>query len=344
MKVKEINGKEYKLPNQLNQFQKKMYVHLINWKWRNISEEPGNYKYRNQLIPCDAILPKTVIGKDPLIYPDVVNELDKHRRKYPFKNHKFFNHIASSQVANINLFLPILLNIEANTILSHLKDDFKRLAVDELYKGFRLEFWDGNCSKDKGSLKDHTAVAGTDSDIAIAYYNHDDELCLWLIEHKLTESEFTKCGGAVSKSKKRKVSHQCNKTLSEIIQNKDSCFYHSICGYEYWNITEKNQAFFQNNAQFITCPFRGGLSQLWRNQLLGFTLENQGKYKHVYFSVVHHPENTKLERSIALYKKLTGNNPKFSVFTSREVVNAASLHNNLDLEEWALWYKELYVC
>jgi len=26
----------YKLPRKLTDFQKKMYVHLINWKWKNI--------------------------------------------------------------------------------------------------------------------------------------------------------------------------------------------------------------------------------------------------------------------------------------------------------------------
>ena len=39
------------------------------------------------------------------------------------------------------------------------------------------------------------------------------------------------------------------------------------------------------------CPFRGGMNQLWRNQLLAMALEKEGIYKNVYFSVVHHPEN-----------------------------------------------------
>lgn len=111
--------------------------------------------------------------------------------------------MASSQAANMNLFMPILQHPLANQILKHLKPDFKCLANDELYHGYRLEFWDGNSNNEKGNLGDHTPVAGTDSDIAIAYYNNDDKLCLWLIEHKLRENEFTKCGGSKSKGRNK---------------------------------------------------------------------------------------------------------------------------------------------
>ena len=40
MKTYTINNKQYRLPNDLNEFQIKMYVHLINWKWKYISTEP----------------------------------------------------------------------------------------------------------------------------------------------------------------------------------------------------------------------------------------------------------------------------------------------------------------
>jgi hypothetical protein len=205
------------------------------------------------------------------------------------------------------------------------------LATNELYKGFRIEFWDGNSNQEKGILKDHSAIAGTDSDIAIAYYNTTDELCLWLVEHKLTEAEFTVCGGFKSKGRDNKR-HLCNKSFSAIIRNKELCYYHDGPKYEYWNITEANQSFFVNHAKHRSCPFKGGMNQLWRNQLLGFALEKQGKYKHVHFSVVHHPD-----------KDLTNNNPKFSVLTSADVVRAASNIEDEELGMWIAWYKELYL-
>ena len=343
MKEEKINGKTYKLPGSLNKFQKEMYVHLIDWKWKNITKKPGLYKYKGEFIEYDAILPKTERKKFPLIYKPILNDLKDHKTKYHFKLHLHFNHMASSQAANINLFLPILLSPKANDILRLLKSDFKKLTTGKLYKGFRIEYWDGNSDTDKGLLGDHNARSGTDSDIAIAYYNKKDELCLWLIEHKLTEKEFTTCGGYKSKNRD-KLKHLCEKPFAEIVDNKDYCYYHNVRKNNYWLITDKHKDFFKNHNNFSTCPFRKGMNQLWRNQLLGFAVEDDPKqpYKNVYFSVVHHPDNKYLIKRIKEYKELINDNQKFSVFTSKEVIDHASKTKDKDIEEWIDWYKDLY--
>lgn len=340
-----INGINYKLPSQLSDFQKEMYIHLINWKWKNITKETGNYKRKDKkgkivTYEYDAILPESVHEKFPIIYPEVLLQLKDHKKNFDFKLHEHFNHMASSQAANVNLFLPILFSPKANEVLKELKPNFDRIATEQLDHGFRIEFWDGNSNTDKGILGDHSAIAGTDSDIAIAYYNKENELCLWLIEHKLTEKEFTECGGAKSKGKKQ--NHDCTKSFSDILKNKDLCYYHSGSKYEYWNITEANQSFFLNHDNYKSCPFKGGLNQLWRNQILGLTIEKQGEYKNVYFSVVHHPDNNALEYSLSQYKELINANAKFSVFTSKKVIDVAIKVPDSALQTWIGWYKELY--
>lgn len=190
MKENLNSDNSYKRPTGLSPFKEKMYKHLIDWKWEHISDEPGIYqktvKGEVRVYEYDAILPVTQHANLPHIYPKIKDSLLEHQKKFHFKFHRYFYHIASSQAANINLFLPILLSSQANTIFSQLKPDFKKLATEELGNGFRIEFWDGNSNKEKGLLKDHSAIAGTDADIAIAYYNHEDKFCLWLIEHKLT--------------------------------------------------------------------------------------------------------------------------------------------------------------
>ncbi|MFA5297580.1 MAG: hypothetical protein WC389_05155 [Lutibacter sp.] len=342
MKVAIIDKKEYKLPSSLTKFQKELYVHLINYKWEKLKiKDVGLYKYKGELIEYDAILPKAVHNKFPLIYPTILNDLKQHKKEFNFKLHNHFNHMASSQAANVNLFLPILVSKRANEIFRMLKPDFKELAVSELYKGFRIEYWDGNSNKERGLLKDHSSLSGTDSDIAIAYYNHSDELCLWLIEHKLTEKEFTVCGGFKSKDRD-KEKHLCSKSFSEIVLNKDYCFHHIFKERKYWNITDENQSFFANASNVESCPFKGGMNQLWRNQLLGFALEKESKFKKVCFSVVHHPENHSLVKSINEYKNLIANNSKFSTFTSKDVIEKAQAINDIEIEDWVLWYKELY--
>ncbi len=342
MKVQTINNKQYRLPDSLNPFQLEMYIHLIDYKWSLGIKEPGLYLHRGRTIEYDAILPDYVQDSQPFIYEEIRPYLKTHHDNFPFKYHPHFNHVVSSQAANINLFLPLFFYKKAGEVLSAIKPDINRIATEHLHDGFRLEFWDGAPESDKkGILADHSKQSGTDSDIAIAYYNQQDELCLWLIEHKLTEAEFTACGGF--KSNGRKAKHDCSKSFSHILKNKNTCYYHDVREFNYWNITEANQSFFPNHSQFEHCPFQGGTNQLWRNQLLALALEHkQDPYKHVYFSVVKHPKNSFLDNSICEYKKLINNNLKFLVISSQDIINAASTVNHPAITKWAEWYKELY--
>jgi len=336
-----FKGQIYKLPDALTDFQREMYIHLIDWKRHNITEEAGINRYNGQDIQYDAILPKSIWEDLPHIYPDKLQALKQHQKEFPFKFHKYFYHIVSSQAANINLFLPLLLHPRAQEVLVKLKPDIMKIANDKLDNGFRLEFW--GASAGKGLLNDHNSRAGTDADIAIAYYNINRELCLWLIEHKLTEKEFTECGGFKSNRKQPYRYCNCDSSFSEILANPELCYYHDKCKYRYWEITRDNQVFFRNHDRFKSCPFRGGMNQLWRNQLLAFSLEERTRpYKHVYFSVIRHSRNSSLDKTISEYKDLTANNAKFSVFTSADVINSAGSLLDSKLDKWTTWYRELY--
>lgn len=334
MKTYKIEGQEYRLSNTLNHFQLEMQVHLVNWKWDHVTRDPGLHRGH----PNDAILPELFVSRYPMLYPAILPTFTRHKQDFHFRLHQYFNHVASSQMAQVNLFLPVLLHPNANVILRELHTDFARLAPAELDHGYRLEYWD----EPYGTLGDRTPISGTDADIAVAYYNHENELCLWLIEHKLTESEFTTCGG--SRSKGRTAIHTCSKPFSEILGDKAVCYHHSANHYNFWNITDANRALFVNHAKHPTCPFIGGMNQLWRNQLLGLSIEQDERqpYKHVTFSVVKHPRNTYLDRSLAEYMDLIANNPKFSVFTSKDVLDAGAGLQDPELDQWIAWYRDLY--
>jgi len=347
MKVEHINGRDYRLPGGLNEFQRQLYVPLIEWKWANITVEPGTYDYRGRQIPYDAILPKEMVGDIRIIYPPVIEELRRHQSENRFRLHTHFNHMASSQAANVNLFLPVLNHPLGNKVLASLKPDFASLATDHLDRGYCLEFWGGNSARDvsdRGPLGDKSALGGTDSDIAIAYRNHSGDLCLWLVEHKLTESEFTPCGGFKSKDRKNRPSCDCSRSTSEILKAKDTCYHHAIRERNYWNITERNANFFVNHASHPQCPFRGRMNQLWRNQLLALAMEQDARqpYKHAAFSVVKHPANRHLDASLNSFKDLVGHNPKFSLFTSDDVLRASEALHEETLDQWARWYRALY--
>jgi len=338
MKIYEIDGKRYRLPNDLTDFQLKMYVHLINWKWAHLTREPGFFKY----VLFDALLPDGLKAQYYPLYQPIKERFLNHQKKFPFKSHKFLGHsMASSQAACANLFLPILKDPNlAAMILSKVKTDLKNIATDYLDTGFRIEFWD----EPDNLLNDHTKVSGTDADIAIAYYDHQGDLNLWLIEHKLTETEFTTCGG--SKAKGRASSHKC-KPASEIIDYPNLCYYQSACNFHYWDITLGDASPFIANSikEYNKCPFMGGMNQLWRNQLLATSIESaypRWPYKKVYFSVVYHPGNNSLKPSISEYQKLIGFNDRFFAFSSDKLINRAKEINEPALSEWLRWYQELY--
>ena len=156
MRVYSDNGLQYRLSGNLNQFQLQMQIHLVNWKWSHITTEPG--EHRGQLY--DSILPENLVLSFPILYPSIRQRFLEHRDNFPFHLHPHCNNVASSQIANANLFLPILLHPNRNAILSAIKPDFAALAEGQLDHGWRIEYW-GEELGEHGALNDHRTV-GTD--------------------------------------------------------------------------------------------------------------------------------------------------------------------------------------
>ena len=189
-------------------------------------------------------------------------------------------------------------------------------------------------------MGDHSRAAGTDSDVAIAYRDKDNKLCLWLIEHKLTERDFTTCGGYRSDNISLSEKEFCTSCgIKELKKDHNKCYYHKHCHYKYWEIMDTHASFFSGKYTGKDCPFRGGMNQLWRNQMLALELEDKKLFEEVYFSVVSHPENTFLDKSMNQYRDLINHSPKFFDFKSTDLVNAAAKH----LPEWAKWYRRVYL-
>jgi hypothetical protein len=320
---------QYKLPSSLSSFQEAFYIHLIKWKWMYITKEPGTHQDKEY----DAIIPEALLDQQYPLYRPIIDEVSKH----DFKPHKQYGkHMASSQTACINLFTPILMNPEiATQVLSSINPSFKSLATDQLESGYQFEYWDTS-----NPLNDHTPAAGTDSDIAIAYYNDKDELCLWLIEHKLTEKEFSTCGGYKSSGNKQK--ELCKS--STVLTDHDKCYYKYAKDYKYWELTKESGLFDETAlAERSECPFMSGENQLWRNQLMAYAIQSKGIFKHVHFSVVNHDRNPHLEETISRYKQLLKNPTVFDTFTSKDLIQAASMIKDKDLQDWVTWYSELYM-
>lgn len=326
-------------------FQQRVYSYLIKYK-EEILQIKGK-GISNRGVEHDCLFPKPYCdAKMPVMLYEGIKStvVDIQKSKFAYKPHLAASrHVASSQTACINLFVPILESEYADKILKAsgiVPKGFDHIDREQLRKGYCFEYWESSLEGPKGLLGDHSPYAGTDSDVAIAYRNMDNELCLWLIEHKLTEREFTTCGGYRSKEISKSEKANCTSCgIKELLQNQDKCYYHNHCGYYYWKIMEKQHSFFCGKYEGVGCPFRGGMNQLWRNQMLALELENREVFAEVYFSVVSHPENCFLDQTMNEYRQLTQNSPKFSDFKSDALVDVAVDY----LPDWSSWYKKVYL-
>jgi len=329
-----IDGKNYRLPEKLTEFQFQMYVHLIDWKWTHITEEPGYYRGT----PYDAFFPEGMLDE---MYP-LSRHIVARAKKLSFKQHKFFHHMASSQAACINLFLPIMSDpVVAATILSAARPDIAKIATEYLDNGFQFELWSAPWQNygSRGVLNDHTKGAGTDSDFAVTYYDKDGHLCLWLIEHKLTEQGFTRCGGYRSRANRFPANCNSIDAKTVMLNSGSLCYYSAHCGYQYWDFTQEPHFSVQNIAQYPKCPFKEDLNQLWRNQTLARALETAPIQKS-FFSVVYHPHNPALGSHLREFEQLAP--IRFSHFATNLLVRKAESLDNHAIKEWAKWYRELY--
>ncbi len=80
MKVYKIGAKQYRLPNQLSDFQLALYIHLIDWKWANLTEEAGMERGKFY----DAVLPVGMKKQRHPVYQPVVPRLLEHKKRFPF--------------------------------------------------------------------------------------------------------------------------------------------------------------------------------------------------------------------------------------------------------------------
>ncbi|MBR4296963.1 MAG: hypothetical protein IKT82_02090 [Bacteroidaceae bacterium] len=334
-----INGIEYYIPDNLTLEQENIYCHIIDWKRKHVTEERGVFRGHEY----DAILPK--VSSIPLmIYDPIIPILQEMQLgEFAYKPHIYAHHAVSSQTACINLFMPLLLSKDINSILPNISGcpiGFKEIAKDKLFNGFCFEYWGQDIKKGKGLLNDHTLQAGTDADVAIAYRDTNGNLCLWLIEHKLSEKEFTTCGGYKSEANKQKNNcEECD--FANISSHPETCYYHQI-QYKYWDILKQRISKYNGNLLEIKgCPFKLGMNQLWRNQMLAFALENTGIYHTVTFSVCHHAKNTMLMHTINQYKTFINNEQLFTSFTNYDILNVVT-ESHISLNDWKKWYKDVY--
>ena len=311
----------------MNKFQKEMYDHL------KTQFNTGKEVWASSM--------------EKIFYPNCSSDIISFQQKRGFEFHKMVKkpHIASSQAACFNLFMPIMKSDFAVDILKSVKPDIASIDYSHLEYGFAFEYWrdEPNNDGNKGLLGDHSVNVGTDADFALSYIDKDGNHCLWLVEHKLTETEFTQCN-VLHNGKHPKEAEKCRNLSAELLlDNPDLCYYTHKKHYKYWELTQKYISIFPGLIRITKkgCPFADGMCQLWRNVLLAKAAQEKYGYDKVYFSIVKPKDNKTLDNSINDFKKIIDENI-FSVFHPTQLIDAAKSIKDGNIQRWVDWYSRTY--
>lgn len=327
-------------------FDKILIKHLEGFKLSYLKEVIllGSYKGREY----SHILHKNDISYNFL--PSIREEALKYLEYKGIKKHIYFDHLNSSQAACFNLFIPLQLDIAlAKKVFKSILPDFVRLTGDIEFEYYHKE-------KDylgEGRNKEGVVNVGTDSDVAIFYENTKGEKCLCLLEHKLSEQEFTNCNAYKSKNNLKK--ELCN-NFENIWSNPDNCYYQSGKKYKYWELTHDKKSIFNHSileTHSGVCPFKGSMQQLWRNMLLARAIQNDptNPIHKAYFGVVYHQENDKLFRTkknfesenvADEFKHILSEKDKFFLITIQQIL-AEIKKNSPQTPVWIEEYEEKYI-
>ena len=287
------------------------------------------------------------INQSDIFYKGITDDLLSLQKNRGFKFHRFVirPHVVSSQAACFNLFLPIMKSHHAVEILKAVRPDLAKIDDTHIREGFTFEYW-GDIIQDvgsKGLLNDHSPVAGTDADFALSYIDTEGNHCLWLVEHKLTEMEFTQCN-VVHGGKHIDCIEKCKEeSVQALLDAPEKCYYCGTLKYRYWELTKRYIDAFPNiDYHAIGCPFADGMCQLWRNVLLAKAAQEAYGYDKVYFSMVKPKDNICLDDSIAAFNAIVDKN-MFSVFCPESLVDEASRFADDFTRDWVKWYRKTYI-
>jgi len=326
----------------MDNFSEKLIEHLTSYKQSKLHlDKHGLFKnkeYKHILVEGDLDL-----NYLPSIRKDVIESL------VDVKRHVYFDHLNSSQAACFNLFVPLSLDKNlSNQVFVDLIPGFKELL------SIKFEYSDPkDYLNERKGRNDNKHNIGTDSDIAIFYLNQEDEKCLCLLEHKLTEKEFTNCNAIKSKNNHNK--DKCY-NFKQIWLNTEYCYYQSGKKYNYWHLTKNSNTFFDTSVLLAhegICPFKGSNQQLWRNMLMAQAIESdpENLIQKAYFGVVYHQENEKLFRTKKTFKSdnvadefkhILSEKDKFFLITIQQILAEVKKNSSL-VPIWVEEYEEKYI-
>jgi hypothetical protein len=188
------------------------------------------------------------------------------------------DHLNSSQVLCFNLFYPNIDNLQI--FEPYFREKARREGFQEFGKWAKFEYTNG------WLLHEETP---TNVDFAVVWKDDHSEKNLFLFEFKYTEDSFGTC------NYKEKV--KCP-DLEVILEKPQEC-YLTRKEVKYWRYLKNNDPI--KIDQLLgndECPFKGGLYQLMRNQLLAKRIEETSDYSKVIFGAIYPKQNKSIDKQL----------------------------------------------
>ena len=255
--------------------------------------------------------------------------------------HEYVEHLLSSQVFALNLFLPF--REGKRECLSECVSNLigTRILVDEV----RFEWIPPGALL--GELEGDRPVGdepATAVDVVLWSRLEDGRRAVVLIEVKLSEEGFTTCNGRDSRGNRRK--HVC-KSARLFLSDPNACYlrrpWRKRRDRRYWAIFTSAhgsvRSAFPGTDTNGPCPFAGNAQQPMRNLAIARGLGQQGTVAEARFVLCAHDDNPDVRKHWNAWAELLPDPAMAPLLPASAVIDAAEADGN---GAWARWMRERY--
>lgn len=255
--------------------------------------------------------------------------------------HRYAPHLLSSQSFAFNLFLPFW---EGNRRrLSACASDLAatRLTID------RVQFEWVPPGRLLGEIDGERPAGGepaTAADVVLWCRLDNGRRAAVLIDVKLSEGDFTHCGGRNSRGNRRQ---DVCESARLFMQDPSACYLRRPLRQRrdrrYWEVFAQShgsvRAAFPHADLDGSCPFAEGLQQPMRNLAIARGMEQEGLAEQAWFALCAHDANPDVAARWAEWSRLLPDPSLAPVLPASEVVKAGEAEGLID---WAAYMRERY--
>jgi len=238
--------------------------------------------------------------------------------------HNYAHALNSSQAFAMNLFLPFRVG-SSDGLNSFLIEALGR-SVE--VTGVELEYYgSGDLLAEMPGSTPGPDDKYTAADVALHLRDDQGDVGLLLVEVKLSEAGFTRCGGVKSRGNR---DHAPCRSTRVFFESPDRCYlqrpYHATRDRRYWKIFEDAHgslaASFPGAATDGPCPFEGDWQQPMRNHALCLSAVQAQRASFWHLALLHHDDNPDVVSEWDTYSASTADSRQIHRWPASSLIDA----------------------